>query len=226
LTALYGEAALGVWHGVTEERLREVEAWYNAEHHRDRVAIDGFLRARRYRNRGAGQHFFSRYDARDIGVLGCAAYLHSLSNPSPRSKEIFPHYRDTVRGAFHVAARAGLPDGGELLSLRFHDREADAEALEARLRALVPSLVADTEGPGVEGVVRAELWRIDVPTTTIRTEEKALRSAPDVYPTLALLIDLTSEDRAVDCLNDPLLAEVIGEARVDHLRLVYSLSET
>lgn len=225
MTALYGEAALGVWHSVTPEMQRRVETWYNSEHHRERVEIEGFLRARRYHNRGpkdqGGPSFFSRYDAREVAVLGSEAYLHALGNPSPQSAEIFPHYRNTVRGAFRVVARAGLPDGGELLSLRFHDREAEADALEARLRDLVQPLVETAEG-----VVRAELWRIDVAISTIRTQEKSLRAQAEVYPTLALLIDLTSEERARDCLKQVLPADLVAMARVDRMRLVFSLCET
>jgi hypothetical protein len=195
-----------------------VETWYNEEHHRERVEIDGFLRARRYLNRGRGPLFFSRYDVRDLAVLGSENYMHALGNSTPRSKEVFPHYRNTVRGAFRVVARAGEPDGGELLSLRFHNREADADALEARLRELIPALVSEAEG-----VVRTELWRVDVPTTTITTREKKLRTTPDMYPTLALLIDLTSEARAIECIEESLLAEFIDQAQVDHMRLVFML---
>jgi hypothetical protein len=210
---IMGHGALGVWHDVVAEQQREIEQWYNQEHHAERVAIPGFLRARRYRNTGAGLGYFSRYDTVTPAVLASQPYLDALNQPSAWSKTVFPHYRRTVRGAFEVTARAGVADGGSLLSLRFHD-EAGA-AREQALVAAVSRLAKEY------GVVRAEVWRIDVDATLPPTNERGLRSGQDVYPRHALLIDASRIEHAVAALDAVLDADLRVGAEVESYQLVF-----
>jgi hypothetical protein len=208
-----GRGALGVWHDVVADQQREIEQWYNQEHHAERVAIPGFLRARRYRNTGAGLGYFSRYDTVSPAVLASAPYLDALNQPSAWSKAVFPHYRRTVRGAFEVTARVGVADGGSLLSLRFHD-EADA-ARDQALVAAVGRLAQE------HGVVRAEAWRIDVDATSPPTSERGLRSGQDVFPRYALLIDASRIEHAVAALDAGLDADLRVGAVIESYQLVF-----
>ena len=92
---LVGDGVLGVWHGIAPGMERVLDDWYNDEHNEERVAIDGFLRARRYVNLRRGRRYFCRYDVVDVAVLGSPDYLAALNSPSPRSRSNFPHYRNT-----------------------------------------------------------------------------------------------------------------------------------
>jgi hypothetical protein len=206
-----GKGALGVWHGVTGPQQREVEEWYNREHHAERVAIPGFLRARRYVNRGAGLRYFSRYDTVDSGVLGSTAYLHALNNPSPWSQKIFPHYRGTVRGAFDVVGRFGTAEGGYLTSLRFDEDVAPASD---ELLDLARQLA------GQHGVLSAEVWRIDRAATTQPTREKALRATKEFFPAQALLIDASAPEFAAEALS-VLAGDTARSAVTDVYQLVF-----
>lgn len=216
MTDVRGAGALGVWHGVVGEHQREAEDWYNREHHAERVAIAGFLRARRYVNQGTGPRYFSRYDVGDVSVLASPGYLSALDNPSPWSQKIFPHYRNTVRGAFVVSSRAGEADGGYLVSLRFGDgaRALDA-ALAAALRDALPKL---TRCIGVLGV---ELWQCDAGVTTYRSKEKQLRGEGEPFPAAALLVDASRPDLAADAVAEVLPANLLATAAVDTYQLVF-----
>jgi hypothetical protein len=216
MTEVSGRGTLGVWHGVVGAEQRAAEDWYNREHHAERVAIPGFLRARRYVNCGAGPRYFSRYDTQDAAVLASPAYLSALDNPSPWSRKIFPHYRRTVRGAFTVTARAGEAEGGFLVSLRFGDGTAPPDRkLEATLAGAV--------GPLTErlGVLAVEVWHVDAAVTTHRSREKELRGAGEPFPAYALLVDASRPELAAEALTDVLPAESIAAAAVDTYQLVF-----
>lgn len=216
MTDLRGAGALGVWHGVVGEHQREVEDWYNREHHAERVAIAGFLRARRYVNQGTGPRYFSRYDVREVSVLASPGYLSALDNPSPWSQKIFPHYRNTVRGAFVVSSRAGEAEGGYLVSLRFGDGARPLDpALAAVLREALPKLTTFI------GVLGVELWQADAGVTTYRSKEKQLRGEGEPFPATALLVDASRPELAADAVTDAVPAHLIASAAVDTYQLVF-----
>jgi hypothetical protein len=216
MTQVRGNGALGVWHGIVGEHQRAAEDWYNREHHAERVAIAGFLRARRYVNRGTGPRYFSRYDLTDVAVLASAAYQQALDNPSPWSEQIFPHYRGTVRGAFAVTARAGEAEGGYLVSLRLGDGAAGADAaLEPALTAAAASLA------NAIGVLGVEVWKVDAPITTYRSREKELRGAGEPFPAAALIVDASRPELAAEALASSLPAGMLAAADVDTYQLVF-----
>jgi len=215
--SLRGKGALGVWHGVAEGHEREIEDWYNREHHDERVTIRGFLRARRYVNLEAGPQVLSRYDVTESAVLASEPYLAALNNPSPVAQGIFPHYRNTVRGAFRVVARTGGMDGGFLTTLRFAERSGEAaERLEQHLIHAAGRLVR------MHGILTVEAWRVDADVTTHRSREKELRAnTSEPYPGFALMVEASGADHAMPALAAALPADVIGEATTGRYQLVY-----
>ncbi len=70
------EGLLAVWHDVAEDSEALVTDWYNTEHHPERVAVEGFLDAKRHRLCGGkGPQFLSLYRTRSPAVLASAPYL-------------------------------------------------------------------------------------------------------------------------------------------------------
>ncbi|MBM3534250.1 MAG: hypothetical protein FJX35_20110 [Alphaproteobacteria bacterium] len=211
-----GGGGLGVWHGIVGEQQREAEDWYNREHHAERVAIDGFLRARRYVNQGTGPRYFSRYDVTDVTVLASQAYLKALDNPSPWSQKMFPHYRKSVRGAFTVSSRAGEAEGGYLVSLRFGDGAGAIDAALVRtLSDAVPKLVRSI------GVLGVEIWQVDAGVSIYRSKEKELRGTGEPFPAVALLLDTSRPELAADALAEALPAHALATAAADTYQLVF-----
>ena len=63
----------------------EFNAWYDAEHLPERLAIPGFRSARRWCadvRRGAGK-YLATYELDSFGVLSSPAYLQRFENPTP-----------------------------------------------------------------------------------------------------------------------------------------------
>lgn len=203
--------SLGVWHGIPAPHQREGEDWYNREHHAERVAVPGFLRARRYINRGSGLRYFSRYDTVDVAVLASAHYHQALNNPSAWSQRIFPHYQNTVRGAFTVVARQGFAEGGFLTTMRFPDHSAPTDGT---LRSIAEPLLA------CNGVVGVEVWRVDADVTGARTREKELRAAQEPYPGAVLLVEATAPEAAAEAVRH-VAPELTKSSETDVYQLVF-----
>jgi len=213
---LVGNGVLGVWHGIAPGAERGFDDWYNTEHNAERVAIDGFLRARRYINLRHGRRYFCRYDVENVSVLGSPPYLHALNNPTPRSRKKFPFYRNTLRGAYRVVERQGWGDGGYVLSCRFASGEdSDPEAL----RALTSQLLAKP------AVTTVELWEVDPEVTTITSEEKALRNTGDSFPQRVLMIDGTDPDALEAALESSPARTALDTAEIDVCKLVFHLTK-
>ncbi len=211
-----GAGALGVWHNVAEGQESALDAWYDREHHAERIAIPGFLRARRYVNLGQGPRTFSRYDVVDVGVLASAPYLAALDGPSPWSQRMFPHYRGTVRGAFEVKGRRGSADGDVVATLRFPSDPS--EATDTSMTAGASLLDALAEAPGV---LRAEAWLVNARVTSAKTLEKALRTTADACPPWALVIDGSSAEALQAALTQVVPEPTLGKADIDLLQLVF-----
>src|SRR5246127_4945022 len=75
----------------------EFNRWYDREHLEERVAIEGFLEARRYRaHTGSPKNLFL-YSTRTIEVLDSPAYRARLANPTAESKKNMANFKNMIR---------------------------------------------------------------------------------------------------------------------------------
>src|SRR5215472_8664569 len=65
----------------------EFNRWYDREHLEERVAIEGFLEARRYIARNASPKYLCLYSTTAVDVLNSPAYRARLANPTDWSKK-------------------------------------------------------------------------------------------------------------------------------------------
>lgn len=211
---------LGVWHGVEPGSEDAFDEWYDRQHHRERVGVPGFLRARRYLNVAQGPRYFNRYDVAGAQVLASAAYLDRLNHPTDWTRAMLPRYRDTTRAVFRLDSRHGEADGGSLLTLRIPEGALqDAGDWLGRCRPALGALAATA------GVLSAECWLADVEATTLRSEEKRLRPGTDAVVAQALLVegsDLGRVDRAV---TQHLLPLIPPGAVLDRFQWVFDLRQ-
>lgn len=214
--ALFGNGALGVWHDIAPGQEREADDWYNREHHAERIALPGFLRARRYVNLGPGPRYFSRYDVVNTDVLASQPYLDALNAPSDWSRRMFPNYRGTVRGAFDLVQRRRLADGGSLASLRFPIAAVNSQPKFERMLLDAAATLAQAYG-----VVAAEVWRVDAATTLQPTREKELRASSEGFPAYVLILDATDPEALTQELAVSPVQSLLEAAETDIMRLVF-----
>jgi hypothetical protein len=148
---LLGEAALALWGGIDPTREAEFNDWYTHVHLPERIAIPGFLRARRYVEslkdpRLAGWRYFTLYEVESAGVLHSQAYLSALDNPTPRTLTALPLVRAMSRMGCAVTHTAARGMGGDLFVAELGPRAGEADRLRAWLATVVSSRMMKMSG--------------------------------------------------------------------------------
>jgi hypothetical protein len=171
--ALLGRGVLAIWHTISPEGEADYWRWHDREHIPERVGVPGFLRGRRYRSLERSLDYLDLYEVEDPETLRSAPYLARLNDPTPWTRRMVPHFRDTLRVGYRVARSAGRGQGGVLLTMRL----ADAGAASGLPAALAPSALAAIAD--VTGVVGVHVLDATPEVTSIATAEKRLRGPGD-----------------------------------------------
>lgn len=162
---LLGEAALALWGGIEPAREAEFNDWYTHEHLPERIAIPGFLRARRYveslrDERLAGWRYFTLYEVETAEVLRSPAYLAALDAPTPGTLAALPLFRGMSRMGCTVSHTAARGMGGDLFVAELGPRPGEAERLRDWLEKTVcPRMTARS------GTLAAHLCKNDEAAT-------------------------------------------------------------
>ena len=133
--ALAGRAFLALWNDIARPREAEYDRWHTHEHVPERVAVKGFVGARRYVNRLRADHrYFTLYALDDLAALEHPEYLDLVDNPTAWSASMRPHFANVVRATGTLSASEGQGIGGALAVLAFRGADA-AGATDAVMRA-------------------------------------------------------------------------------------------
>ncbi len=174
---------LAVWNDITAADEPEFNAWYEGEHFPERLAVPGFLSARRYRDASAPQRYAAIYDTASIAVLTSPDYRERLAHPSPRTRAIMPRFGNMTRAACEVVFDLGaMRAPGRVLACI----ELDATPADAARESL------STIAP----VGRVRIALPDAQSTQIPNPEAKFRGTPDRMPPPFLLIE-GDDERAV-----------------------------
>jgi hypothetical protein len=166
---LRGHGVLIIWHGITPEGDRDMVRWHNTEHVAERVGIPGFLRGRRYAEAGAARRYLDLYETESVETVRSPAYVARLNAPTPWTRRVLPHFRDTVRLGCRVAASQGRGQGGAMVTARLRP----AAGAGGRLRRWLGEASARLgEEPAVIGV---HLLETVAETTRVKTAEGQLK---------------------------------------------------
>lgn len=170
---LLGRGALAIWHTIAPEAEADYWRWHDREHIPERVGVPGFLRGRRYRGLERSLDYLDLYEVEDPETLRSAPYLARLNDPTPWTRRMVPHFRDTLRVGYRVARSTGRGQGGVLLTLRLRSAPVESGAPAA----LTPASLAAIHD--LTGVVSVHLLDATPEVTSIATEEKRLRGPGD-----------------------------------------------
>lgn len=151
---LLGSAAMLLSFDVEPDAIGEHDRWHTHEHLPERLRIPGFRRGTRWVVTGDGPRYMVLYEVADLGVLGSAAYLERLNNPSPWTARIMPHYRGMARGLCAVVGSFGYGQGGAAALIRFRPDEGRAGELERWLLGQVLPAALNLPGIGSAHLLR------------------------------------------------------------------------
>jgi hypothetical protein len=112
----------------------EFNRWYDREHLEERVAIDGFLEARRYVAHQGKPKYLSLYSTATFEVLDSPAYRLALANQTAWSKANIARFKNMIRAVARITISRGKGRGAALGIIRLRPAAGGADKLRAALR--------------------------------------------------------------------------------------------
>ncbi|MFC0240084.1 hypothetical protein [Rhodopseudomonas telluris] len=109
--------------------------WYDREHLAERVAIDGFLEARRYVALDAVPKYLALYATATFDVLSSPAYRMALANQTEWSNRNIAKFKNMIRGVARITASHGQGRGAILGLVRLRPRAGNQEHLRSAIFA-------------------------------------------------------------------------------------------
>lgn len=196
---LAGQAVMINWSDVAVENRPAYYEWHNREHMPGAVALNGFLRGRRYLAARAERSFLMLYEIADISVLVGEEYMTKVENPSDLTRRTTPFIKNSIRGLTHVKCSLGYAIGGHALTLRFDPRDGgDDELGDYLIHQALPRIAERAD------IVGAHLCVTDKPVSSVVTTER--RGRPTIVPNWIVILEGISRE-AVDNACDAHVAE-------------------
>jgi hypothetical protein len=112
----------------------EFNRWYDREHLEERVAIDGFLEARRYVAQDGNPKYLSLYSTETFEVLDSPAYRTALANQTAWSKANIARFKNMIRAVARITLSLGVGRGAALGIIRLRPSTGGAEKLRTAVR--------------------------------------------------------------------------------------------
>lgn len=162
----------------------EFNRWYDREHLEERVAIEGFLEARRYVAYDGKPKYLSLYSTATFEVLDSPAYRTALANQTAWSKANIARFKNMIRAVARITISRGVGRGAALGIVRLRPAGGD-DKLRATLHALL-------DPADLDGVISMHLLESD-PALSKPLTADAAASTPGAGDWFAL-IDATSVD--------------------------------
>ena len=111
----------------------EFNRWYDREHLEERVAIEGFIEARRYVAHEAQPKYLSLYSTETFEVLDSAAYRTALANQTAWSRENISRFKNMIRAVARITFSRGQGRGAALGIIRMRPTAGGEEKLRDTL---------------------------------------------------------------------------------------------
>src|SRR3954469_10248213 len=122
---------------------REFNLWYDGEHLAERVAIEGFLEARRYVAHAASPKYLCLYSTESFAVLDSPAYRTVLANPTPWSKSTMARFKNMIRAVARITVSRGQGRGAAVGIIRVRPSAESKDTLRAMLTDQLDPAVLD-----------------------------------------------------------------------------------
>ncbi|RXH38850.1 DUF4286 family protein [Bradyrhizobium zhanjiangense] len=119
--------------------------WYDREHLEERVAIDGFLEARRYVAHAANPKYLCLYSTATLDVLDSPAYRARLASPTDWSRQCMARFKDMLRVVARITISNGTGRGAALGVVRLRPIHNNA----ARWRDALHDKLAPDQRDGI-----------------------------------------------------------------------------
>jgi hypothetical protein len=148
----------------------EFNRWYDREHLEERVAIDGFLEARRYVAHAASPKYLSLYSTEAFEVLDSPAYRTALASQTDWSRKNIARFKNMIRSVARITVSRGRGRGAALGLIRIRPSTEGSDPLRAQLQEKL-------DPHGLDGIISMHLIEGD-PALSKPLTDKPAQSAP------------------------------------------------
>jgi hypothetical protein len=157
--------------------------WYDREHLEERVAIDGFLEARRYVAHQGSPKYLCLYSTRTFDVLDSSAYRAALANQTDWSRHTMARFKNMIRAVARITISRGKGRGAALGIIRLRPEAGGEDKLRSRLREQL-------EPEKLDGIISMHLIESDPTLSKPLTDDRPVSNpgAADWF----VLIDATN----------------------------------
>src|SRR5258705_12990725 len=112
----------------------EFNRWYDREHLEERVAIDGFLEARRYIAHDGHPKYLSLSSTETFDVLDSPAYRTALANQTDWSNANIARFKNMIRAVARITISRGQGPGPALGIVRLRPPADGQDKLRSALQ--------------------------------------------------------------------------------------------
>src|ERR1700709_756231 len=112
----------------------EVNPWYDPQHLEERVAIDGFLEARRYIAHEGSPKYLSLYSTETFDVLDSPAYRTARGTETGGRKGSSARLKNMIRAVARTTISRGQGRGAALGIVRLRPSDGGEDGLRAALQ--------------------------------------------------------------------------------------------
>ncbi|MDP6565344.1 MAG: hypothetical protein QF578_11010 [Alphaproteobacteria bacterium] len=198
---------LAIWNDCAPEGRADYERWYMAQHLPERVTVPGFRFGRRYQAIEATSQYFTYYETDSAAVLASPPYLERLENPTPWTRRVMPHFRDTSRTICRLAASVGSMQGSHVLAIHASAPAAPgAEFEDSVAGTILPNLEETAD------VCRGQFWIAAPGEAPAAVAEAEMRGQPDRQIAWALVVETSRPESARALAADGSLPEALTKA--------------
>ncbi|QND70061.1 DUF4286 family protein [Tardiphaga robiniae] len=178
---------------------QEFNAWYDREHLAERVAIEGFVEARRYVAVNARPKYLGLYSTATFDVLDSDAYRTALANQTKWSLANIGRFQNMLRSVARITVSRGQGRGAALGLVRIRPPVDGADKLRSAIEAQLD--------PGdINGIISMHLMESDPRLSKPLTDDPAALNpaARDWY----VMIDGTDMDAVVATMKGRFTAAI------------------
>jgi hypothetical protein len=181
---------------VDAEHEADFNRWYDREHLEERVAIAGFIEARRYVAEEGAPKYLSLYSTETFEVLDSPAYRKALASQTAWSKANISRFKNMIRGVARITISHGKGRGAALGIIRIRPASGGHDILRDGLRTALDPKSAD-------GIISMHVIEND-PVLSRPLTADASDSDPGAGDWFVLIdaTDVTPADTAVRRLTD------------------------
>ena len=219
--SLLGAGVVLVWCDIEDAARDEHEAWHSYQHMPERIAIPGFLRARRgITTQPDAPRIFVIYELQSLAVVSSPEYLARLNNPTEWTRRMMGSVKRLGRTPCRIIASHGSGTGTHVLAVRIAPPPGQADALRHWLvKEALPEMVRHP------GLLSVHLLERDQGTGIVATNEQQLRGRPDDLADWVIVVDGYDARTVADTTNKVLSRERLLEqgAAIDPTSAQYDI---